>query len=93
MVYRPPAAPAAATRTGTFTVPATAKSGNTRLRVVLSDASATTSCGSYSYGETEDYTLTITGGARTDGSTVRSSNPNALADQYTPVPQPRHRAC
>jgi bacillolysin len=53
----------AATLTGTFTVPSTAKTGNTRLRVIVSDASATTSCGSYSYGETEDYTLSITGGA------------------------------
>ena len=51
------------TLTGTFTVPATAKNGATRMRVVMSDASATTSCGSYSYGETEDYTINITGGA------------------------------
>ncbi|MDU0369825.1 M4 family metallopeptidase [Hymenobacter endophyticus] len=50
------------TLTGTFTVPSTAKSGATRLRVVMSDASATTSCNSYSYGETEDYTVNITGG-------------------------------
>jgi bacillolysin len=53
----------AATLTSTFTVPSTAKAGNTRLRVIISDASATTSCGSYSYGETEDYTVSITGGA------------------------------
>ncbi|MBX0291615.1 M4 family metallopeptidase [Hymenobacter sp. HSC-4F20] len=50
------------TLSGTFTVPATAKSGNTRLRVIMSDASATTSCNSYSYGETEDYTVSISGG-------------------------------
>ncbi|MFD1467717.1 M4 family metallopeptidase [Hymenobacter caeli] len=53
----------AGTLTSTFTVPATAKTGSTRLRVIMSDASATTSCGSYSYGETEDYTLKISGGA------------------------------
>ena len=53
----------AATLSSTFTVPSTAKTGKTRLRVVLSDASATTSCSTYSYGETEDYSLTITGGA------------------------------
>ncbi|MVN78168.1 T9SS type A sorting domain-containing protein [Hymenobacter sp. HMF4947] len=51
------------TLTSTFTVPTTAKTGKTRLRVVMSDASATTSCGTYSYGETEDYSVTITGGA------------------------------
>ena len=81
----------AATRTGSFTVPTTAKTGTTRLRVVLSDASATTSCGSYSYGETEDYTVNISGGtARTAGTaaTARGSNPNALADQYTLYPNP-----
>ncbi|GGG38044.1 M4 family metallopeptidase [Hymenobacter glacieicola] len=50
------------TLTATFTVPTTAKSGATRLRVIMSDASATTSCNSYSYGETEDYTVNITGG-------------------------------
>ncbi len=52
----------AATLSGTFTVPTTAKTGNTRMRVIISDASGTTSCGSYSYGETEDYTVSITGG-------------------------------
>jgi len=53
----------AATLSGTFTVPTTAKNGSTRMRVIMSDASATASCGTYSYGETEDYTVSITGGA------------------------------
>ncbi len=47
-----------------FTVPAGALNGSHRARVVMSDASATTSCGSYSYGETEDYTFSVTGGLR-----------------------------
>ncbi len=89
LVVNAAASSAATTRSFAFTVPATAKSGNTRLRVVLSDASATTSCGSYSYGETEDYTLTVSGGTRTDGSTTtRTSNSNALADRYTLYPNP-----
>ncbi|MGI4833008.1 MAG: M4 family metallopeptidase [Janthinobacterium lividum] len=56
------------TLSSTFTVPSTAKTGKTRLRIVMSDASATTSCGSYSYGETEDYSLSITGGAASAAS-------------------------
>jgi len=50
-------------RSATFTVPTTAKNGAVRLRVVMSDNSATASCGTYSYGETEDYTMSVTGGA------------------------------
>jgi hypothetical protein len=42
-----------------FTIPSTATTGTTRMRVVMSDASATTSCGTFSYGETEDYTVNI----------------------------------
>ncbi|SDY17373.1 M4 family metallopeptidase [Hymenobacter psychrophilus] len=50
------------TLSSTFTVPSTARSGATRMRIVLSDNAATTSCNSYSYGETEDYTVNISGG-------------------------------
>jgi GEVED domain/Pregnancy-associated plasma protein-A/Secretion system C-terminal sorting domain len=72
----------ASTLTSTFTVPATAKSGKTRLRVVMSDASATTSCNSYSYGETEDYSITISGG------TARQSVASAESVGYRIFPNP-----
>ncbi|MDQ2795540.1 MAG: M4 family metallopeptidase, partial [Bacteroidota bacterium] len=49
-------------RSATFAVPTTAKNGKTRLRIVMSDNSATNYCGTYSYGETEDYSLTVSGG-------------------------------
>jgi hypothetical protein len=68
------------TRNATFTVPASATPGTTRLRVVMSTSSATTGCGTYSAGETEDYALTVTGGAAT-----RLGN---LADHYTIYPNP-----
>ncbi|MFD1873343.1 M4 family metallopeptidase [Hymenobacter bucti] len=72
----------AGTLSSTFTVPSTAKSGKTRLRVVLSDANTATSCGTYSYGETEDYSLSITGGATfaPEGLVATTSGLNADAD-------------
>ncbi|OWP64384.1 peptidase M4 [Hymenobacter amundsenii] len=83
-----------ATLTSTFTVPTTARNGATRMRIVMSDAAATTSCGSYSYGETEDYTINITGGAAlaeqgiasiTPGTTL---NATALEKAVTLYPNP-----
>jgi bacillolysin len=84
---------AATTRTGSFTVPTTAKNGTTRMRVVMSDASATTSCGSFSYGETEDYTVNISGGTALTGPatlTGGSSTPfdNEVAKQLEVYPNP-----
>ena len=75
----------AATLSGTFTVPSTAKTGNTRMRLVMSDASATTSCNSYSYGETEDYTVTITGGAALLTATAGVAGPTSLTGTATPI--------
>ncbi|HEX8326037.1 MAG TPA: GEVED domain-containing protein [Hymenobacter sp.] len=78
----------AATRSASFTVPSGAKNGAVRLRVVLSDASGTTSCGSYGYGETEDYTLNVGGGvARTEGS-VAARQSGRPTGQYTLFPNP-----
>jgi PKD repeat protein len=45
--------------TGTITIPASATIGSTRLRVVMRYGAYQASCGTYSYGETEDYTLNI----------------------------------
>jgi chitodextrinase len=45
--------------TGTFTVPATATPGPTRMRVSLKYNAIPTSCETFSYGQVEDYTVVI----------------------------------
>ena len=51
-------------KTITFTVPATAKNGSTRIRIQMKYSSlSTNSCAAYTYGEVEDYTGIITGGS------------------------------
>ncbi|WP_299104674.1 endonuclease [uncultured Tenacibaculum sp.] len=43
----------------TFTVPTTAKTGKTRMRVSMKWNAAQTACETFSYGEVEDYTVNI----------------------------------
>lgn len=45
----------------TFTVPCNAVAGNTRMRVIVNEtfANQTNPCGTYTWGETEDYTVNI----------------------------------
>jgi len=47
---------------GNFTVPGTTITGNTRMRVSMSYSSYPPICGSFTYGEVEDYTVNISGG-------------------------------
>jgi len=53
------------TVSGSITIPSTATSGTTRMRVMMSDASIASSCGSMNYGEAEDYSVNITTGTTT----------------------------
>ncbi len=47
-------------KTGSFTVSSTASTGTTRMRIAMKyGAYATSSCGTFSYGEVEDYTVNI----------------------------------
>ena len=46
--------------TATVDIPSTATIGQTRLRAAMSDAGYPSSCGSFKYGEVEDYTVNIT---------------------------------
>jgi len=45
--------------TTSITIPATAVTGSTRMRVMMKDGSITSPCEAYTYGEVEDYTLNI----------------------------------
>ncbi|MCU0443234.1 MAG: GEVED domain-containing protein, partial [Bacteroidia bacterium] len=45
---------------GTFTIPCSATLGNLRMRVILQEGnSATPSCGTFAFGEVEDYTINV----------------------------------
>jgi len=66
------------TITRTFTVPATAKNGSTRLRVVVHFGGFRTNpCGSFTNGEVEDYSVNLSGG--TGFAAITSSSDDALA--------------
>ncbi len=47
------------TVSGSFTVPTSAATGSTRIRVVMNYSSSVSSCGTFTYGEVEDYTANI----------------------------------
>ena len=56
----------AAVLTGSATIPASALNGSTRMRIRLEDLASTNTqapCGNSTYGQVEDYTLSVTGGA------------------------------
>ena len=56
---------------GTISIPSSALSGNTRMRVAMKYANdgEPTSCENFTYGEVEDYTISISGGARAMSAT------------------------
>jgi hypothetical protein len=59
---------------GSFTVPASAVEGSTRMRVAMRYNTIPSECGSFDYGEVEDYTVVIGG-----GDAVAPSAPTNLA--------------
>ncbi|MCH3881374.1 immunoglobulin-like domain-containing protein [Tenacibaculum aquimarinum] len=62
---------------GSFTVPTSAITGATRMRVVMQYNAVPSSCGSYSYGETEDYTVNLVGGTSDTTAPVITLNGSA----------------
>ncbi|CAL2091446.1 conserved protein of unknown function precursor containing a T9SS type A C-terminal secretion signal. Putative S8 family peptidase [Tenacibaculum sp. 190524A02b] len=61
---------------GSFTVPSGAVEGATRMRVILRYNAVPSACGTYNYGETEDYTVVI-GSSQAD--TQAPTAPSSLA--------------
>ncbi|QKJ64134.1 GEVED domain-containing protein [Flavobacterium sp. M31R6] len=53
-----------ATLSPSITVPTTAVTGSIRMRIIVSYNSINSPCGTYNYGETEDYTLNISSTAK-----------------------------
>ena len=67
------------TVTKSFIPPTTAKSGATRMRIIMHYGGArTTTCGTFTDGEAEDYTVNITGGALNGIAAVNSASANSL---------------
>ena len=68
---------------GSITIPATAALGSTRMRVIMRySTTPTTPCGTFTYGQVEDYTVNITSSAR--GEETASSD--ALTFNLYPNP-------
>ncbi|WP_283641278.1 GEVED domain-containing protein [Mesonia mobilis] len=66
---------------GSFTVPSSALEGATRMRVSMKYNGIPTACESFSYGEVEDYTVTISGG--TADTEAPSAPTNLSANNVT----------
>ncbi len=75
--------------TANIQVPYNALNGNTMMRLVLnqtSTASSVTPCNTYTYGETEDYMVTIAPQAQCDAGVIQIMSPQSLSQAGTPLP-------
>jgi len=76
------------TVSGTFTVPTTGIVTNEplRMRVVLDESDVAPACGSYYWGETEDYTVIILPQIPNDAGVISVINPTSLEIEGAVVP-------
>jgi len=65
---------------GSFTVPTSATTGSTRMRISMKYNGVPTSCEAFSYGEVEDYTVNIVGGT---ADTTAPTAPTSLTASGT----------
>lgn len=77
---------ATAAVSASFTVPASALNGSTRMRVQMQyNSYPSSSCGNYTYGEVEDYSVVITGNAQRP---MGVENNSSLIGQVVLYPNP-----
>jgi hypothetical protein len=74
--------------TGNLSIPCTATPGITRMRVVLIETTVTpiSSCGTYGYGETEDYAVNIVHGSPSFANTTAIQNTGIVMSGTNNVP-------
>jgi hypothetical protein len=73
LVYTSPAV--TSMTTGSITIPTTAITGSTRMRVIMKDAAISSPCEVFTYGEVEDYTVNL----QTSTSSSTCSQPTSLS--------------
>jgi hypothetical protein len=79
---------------GTISVPATASTGTTRMRVSMKYNANSTSCETFSYGEVEDYHINVTGtskiavGNRSNDDKEEETTIQNTVNEFTIFPNP-----
>ena len=73
--------------TGNFTVPANAATGPTRMRVIMRYNTAPDACGSFNFGEVEDY-IVVLGGATASFTGSTPGNDDTAASDLSIYPNP-----
>ncbi len=68
--------------TSTINIPPSVSSGATRMRITMNYSSAVTSCGGFTYGEVEDYSVNIGGASCTVGAVCNDNNTCTINDVY-----------
>lgn len=83
-----PAGASSGTRNGSVSVPCNALCGTTRMRVEMRADCNPSSCGTFTYGEVEDYTINVVCGGSSKGVTDDKTDDIILSESFTVYPNP-----